>query len=106
MANADAFFKQKRREDPEKWQDVEGRYPIQPPDDKHQIYYDKSLDSMIDESPTKRRQRKPRTQAVPKERQRRLDPEEWAEYRKNKAEYHRQWLEDFYHAKELADQGM
>lgn len=107
MADADDFFRDKRTNDPENWQRTKEKYSVQPESDRFQIYYDPAVGSLVDESPQRRRKRLGKSgNQVPLERRKRLDPEEWSEYRKNKAEYNRQWLEDYHYAKELADQGM
>ena len=105
LPSADEFFVQQSKENPERFREVAERFPVNSEYSKHQIYYD-PVDGLIDESPSRRRKRKEKFPSIPKESRRRLPDEEWEDYRNNKAQYQKDWLEDYYHAKELADQGM
>lgn len=64
---------------------------------------------MTDHSPEqqyrRKRLQKPRPD-VEHPRSKKLNHNEWEDYRKSKKQYEQEWLEDFYYAKELADQGM
>lgn len=104
--SADDFFVQQSKADPERWKEVSERFPVTSEYAKHQIYHD-PVYGLVDESPRRRQmKRKDKFPAIPKESRRRLPDEEWEDYRNNKAQYQKDWLEDYYHAKELADQGM
>jgi hypothetical protein len=107
MSSADDFLKEQSENNPERYKEVSDRYSTLSPYGEKEFYYDKLQGTMIDHSPEHRqnKRRKYKQQQEPEQpRSRRLDPQEWAEYRKSKAKYEREWLEDFYYAKELADE--
>lgn len=106
--DTESFLVHQSIENPEKFKEVAEKYPVTSKYAKNQIYHDPVLGGMVDESPRKRDRRRketaPEVPAIPKKR--RLSPEDYEDYRNNKSTYEREWLEDYYHAKELADQGM
>lgn len=108
--NAEDFLIHQSKENPEKFKEVAEKYPVNSKYAKNQIYHDPALGGLIDESPRRRdrrrKERAPEDKGVPKESRRRLSPEDYEDYRNNKSIYEKDWLEDYYKAKELADQGM
>lgn len=107
MSSADDFLKEQSETNSERYKEVSDRYSTLTPYGEKEIYYDKLQGTMIDHSPQQRQTKKRKYYPTDEQpRARRLDPQEWEDYRKSKKQYERDWMEDFYYAKELADQGM
>lgn len=95
---ADDFFQEASESDPEYWDKLEKQYPVN-------SEYDE-LRFRIGEPPKRRRNRVGKSGGVPKDKKRTFSPDEWREYRKAKDKYLKDWYEDYYYAKKLADEGM
>lgn len=97
--DADDFFLEKSKSDPERWEELESQFPTLTKHDYHR--------AAIGEPISRKRKREgPKGDYVPKSRRRRLNDDDWEDSRRAKAKYLREWEEDFKYAKELADEGM
>lgn len=108
MSESEEFLKSQKQSNPDRFQEVADKYAVNTPYGEKKFYYDKFQGTMIDHSPERKRDRK-RQHSTPdpeKPKSKKLDPNEWEDYRKSKQQYERDWLEEYYYAKELADQGM
>ena len=100
---ADDFFLASESADPDKFREVAERYPTLSKRDYYRIQLGEPI------SRARNRRKHSITEAekpVPKERRRTLSPDDYEDYRNNKSSYERDWMEDYYRAKELADEGM
>lgn len=100
---ADNFLAESRDNDPEGYERLEEKYPTLSKRD----YYRIQLGEPISRAKNRRKHElKDSDRPVPKQHRRKLSPEDYEDYRNNKDSYEREWIEDYYRAKELADQGM
>ena len=101
--DSDSFLAAQAKDNPEKFQEVSERYPVLSKRDYYRIQLGEPI------SRASKRRKDTLTDAerpVPKEKKKNFSPEDYEDYRNNKSTYEREWLEDYYRAKELADQGM
>jgi hypothetical protein len=97
MSKTDEFFKEQRLVDPDKWDEVADKYPVNSSYDEERF--------AIGEPPKRKRNRKGKSGGVPKNKKRQFSDDEWEEVRRARAKYYKEWEEDYRYAKELADEG-
>lgn len=99
--DSDEFLAAQAKDNPDKFQEVAEKYPTLSKRD----YYRIKLGEPISRA-SKRRKQETTDADRPVPKKRNLSPEDYEDYRNNKASYESEWLEDYYYAKELADEGM
>jgi len=93
MSNAaDEFFEEVKKTDPNRWVEVEERYPTNSKYDEKRFRQG--------EPPGRRLARNGQSGGVPKDKKRKFTPDEWIEYRKAKKKYIDDWWVDHHYAEE------
>lgn len=89
---ADEFFEEVKKNDPDRWEEVEERYPVNSKYDEKRFRHG--------EPPGRRQARNGKSGGVPKDKKRKFTLDEWAEYRKAKKKYIDDWWIDNHYAEE------
>jgi hypothetical protein len=99
--DADAFLENAKQTDPERYAELEKRYPTLTARD----YLRSRLGKTITRAKKERVTAEGDHPVVGKKR-RWLEEQDWSDYQRNRKRYIEEWEDEYYRAKELADQGM